>query len=250
MRHRLSQWALVALASVAFVVLPQLAMAAALPKPTAEFFVNDFAGVLDSQTRADIVAQGKALEAATSAQVIVVTVSSLGGRAVEDYSLELARSWGVGQKGKDNGAVLLVAIGEHKARIEVGYGLEGALPDGKTGRIQDEFLIPRLKAGDYSGGVGSTYRAMLAEVYQEYGKPMPQVIADSQATQQEPTAEVPPWVVIVGVIIFLMLIRRYPLLAALLFRGWRGGGGRGGGGGGGSSGGGGGFGGGGSSRGW
>jgi len=91
--------------------------------------VVDEANLLDAAARADLEAKLAALEAKTSDQFVVVTVRSLGGRAIEDYGYRLGRSWGIGQKDKNNGVLLIVAPNERKVRIEVGYGLEGALPD-------------------------------------------------------------------------------------------------------------------------
>lgn len=142
--------------------------ASAIPSPM-DNYVNDFAGVLSSQTERKVRSLGQELENKTGAEVTVVIIDSLGGIPVEDYSNQLFREWGIGQKGKDNGVLLLIALNDRKSRIEVGYGLEGRLPDGKTGRIQDEYLIPFLKENDYDSGVVNTYYALANEVAEEYG---------------------------------------------------------------------------------
>lgn len=227
-----------------------------IPKPTAAFYVNDFADMLSEGLERDIRLWGETARVDTKAQVVVVTISSLKGRPLEEYALELARAWGVGDKEKDSGIVLLVAKEERKARIEVGYGLEGAIPDGKAGRILDEQLIPSFKEGRFDEGIGLAYKSILAEVYTEYGSgDVPEDFADSRLSEAAPqtsgieaseTAKAFGFFIVVILLIFLRI--KYPrFFKSVILSGWRGGGGKGGGG---NSGGGGGFGGGGSSRGW
>ncbi|MCD6551548.1 YgcG family protein [Thermotoga sp.] len=139
------------------------------PKPTSHKYVNDYVGVLDSETVGKIVSVGKELEEKTTAQVVVVIVPSLSGFTVEEYANCLFREWGIGQKEKNNGVLLLVAMNDRKLRIEVGYGLEGAIPDGKAGRILDEYVIPYFKEGEYDKGVYYGYLAIAKEVAKEYG---------------------------------------------------------------------------------
>jgi uncharacterized protein len=92
-------------------------------------------------------------EAKTGNQVVVATVASLDGRAIEDYGVALGRAWGIGQKGQNNGAILLVAPNEREVRIEVGYGLEGELTDAVSKLIIEGSILPRFKAGDMPGGI-------------------------------------------------------------------------------------------------
>ncbi len=107
-------------------------------------------------------------EKTDSTQIVVLTVPSLEGEPLEDYSIQVAQAWGIGQKGKDNGALLLIAKKEHKIRIEVGYGLEGRLTDLISGRIVDNVIEPRFKAGDFDGGVVAGVAAMAQAVRGEY----------------------------------------------------------------------------------
>ena len=109
--------------------------AAVIPKPKDNFFVNDFADVISAADEQKMQAQGEALYKKCGAQVVVATVKTLDGSDIESYSLEMARSWKIGSDENDDGILLLLAVEERKVRIEVGYGLEGALPDSKTGRI-------------------------------------------------------------------------------------------------------------------
>ena len=139
------------------------------PSPTNEFFVNDFAEVIDSEAEQEIMNLGVDLYNKTDAQVVVVTVQSIGSKEVEEYALELGREWGVGSAEKNNGVVILLAVEERQVTIQVGYGLEGCLPDGKTGRILDDYAIPYLADNDFSNGLCEAYKAVCAVVYDEYG---------------------------------------------------------------------------------
>lgn len=145
------------------------ASAAALPKPTTDFFVNDFANVISNADEKKMQQQGEALYKACGAQVVVVTVKSLDGEDLEDYSLELARSWGIGSKNENDGVLLLLSVDDRQVRIEVGYGLEGALPDSKTGRILDIYGVPSFKEDDFSKGLASVYNSLINEVSIEKG---------------------------------------------------------------------------------
>ena len=116
-------------------------------------FVNDYADLLSSQTRAELEGQLTQLQKDTTAEVAVVIVKSLEGDSIEDYAVRLFEKWGIGKKGKDNGVLFLVALDDHKMRIEVGYGLEPLITDGRAGRIRDEDVIPLFKKNDYEGGI-------------------------------------------------------------------------------------------------
>ena len=109
---------------------------------------------MTAQSRSDIESKLKALEDKSGIQLVVATVKSLQGRDIESYANELFRFWKIGQAQKNNGVLLLVAPAEHKVRIEVGYGLEGTLTDALSSVIISSAVIPRFKAGDFSGGIG------------------------------------------------------------------------------------------------
>ena len=127
------------------------AVAQTLPKPSGR--VTDLANVIDAGTEADIVARLDQLERQTSSEVAVVTVPSLDDVPVDDYAVRLFKEWGIGQAKQDNGVLVLVAPNEREMRIEVGYGLEGILPDGLAGQIIREQFIPRFRDNDYNGGI-------------------------------------------------------------------------------------------------
>ncbi len=157
---------------VTFILLISLSVsviAIDLPKPTNNFFVNDFADVIDDETENELQAIGASLYNQTTAQVVVVTVDSLDGYDVSEYALTLGREWGVGSEENDNGVVLLLSVDDRQVTIQVGYGLEGCLPDGKTGRILDTYAIPYLSNDDFSTGLYEAYKAIVAVVCEEYG---------------------------------------------------------------------------------
>jgi len=116
-------------------------------------YVNDFAGILSSDTKKTLETKLSSLDASTSAQLSVVTIKSLDGDTIENYAEKLFKEWGIGQKGKDNGVLLLVAVDDHKLRIEVGYGLEGALTDAESSNIIRNTITPEFKKGDYNKGI-------------------------------------------------------------------------------------------------
>src|SRR5579863_1648111 len=115
-------------------------------------YVNDFAGVLSAQVKDKLTALCAEVDRKAAAQIAIVTVSSLEGEPVEQFSLDLATAWGIGPKQKDRGILILVAPNDHKYRIEVGYGLEAILPDGKVGGFGRE-AVPFFRQNDYSGAV-------------------------------------------------------------------------------------------------
>ena len=145
------------------------------PSATPEFFVNDFAGVLSRDTKENIIRIGKSLEELTTAQVAVVTVDTLDGQDIDSYANGLFRQWGIGQKDKNNGVLILNAVKDRMLRIEVGYGLEGALTDIETAKIRKEYMNPYLSQGDYNSGLLSGYIAVVNEVAEEYGVSMDEI---------------------------------------------------------------------------
>lgn len=139
------------------------------PAATEEFFVNDFADILSNEAETEILSRAAALYDATTAQVVTVTIESLDGREPYEYALELGREWGVGSEEENNGVVILLSENDREIYIAVGYGLEGALPDSKTGRIIDLYGLEYLKQDDFSNGLNSINKAVINEVYLEYG---------------------------------------------------------------------------------
>lgn len=140
-----------------------------LPEPTSRFFVNDFANVIDDEVEDELQSIGASLYNQTTAQVVVVTVDSLDGYDVSEYALELGREWGVGSEESDNGVILLLSVNDRQVTIQVGYGLEGCLPDGKTGRVLDQYGVPHFTYDDFSTGLADTYKVLVSTVCEEYG---------------------------------------------------------------------------------
>ena len=115
-------------------------------------YVNDFAGVLSEASKERLSALCLEVDQKAHAQIAVVTVKSLDGQPVEDFTIDLATKWGVGPKQSASGAMILFAVSDHASRIEVGYGLEGILPDGKVGSFLRE-AVPQLRQNDYDGAL-------------------------------------------------------------------------------------------------
>jgi len=256
---------LVALAAALFVLALGLMAAPASAAPTFPPLtgrVVDDAHVLSPATAADLTAKLADLEAKTGRQLVVVTLPSLQGYEIEDYGYQLGRAWGIGQKGKDNGVLFIVAPNEHKVRIEVGYGLEPILTDALSSVILQTQVLPRFRAGDVQGGVVAGTDAIIAQLSAD---PTAAAANVQQATQAAQPHGVPFGAIIVLIILFLVfsgLFRSHMgggmgwLLPMMILGsgsrggGWGGGDGGGSFGGGGFSGGGGSFGGGGASGGW
>ncbi|MBV8972528.1 MAG: TPM domain-containing protein, partial [Sphingomonadaceae bacterium] len=126
--------------------------------------VVDAAHVLPPAMVADLTAKLAALETATGTQLVVATIPALGDEPIEDYGYRLGRAWGIGQKGRNTGAILIVAPNDRKVRIEVGYGLEPVLTDALTSVIIQEKILPAFKAGDLPGGIAVGTDALIAQL--------------------------------------------------------------------------------------
>jgi len=153
--------------ALAFCFLPCLS-AQRLPAPSG--FVNDFAKVMKAQDAEAVESLAAAVKEKTGAELALVTVNSYAPYAtIGEYSIALAEAWGVGERNKDNGVILVLAMGEREVRIEVGYGLEGAIPDSVAGRILDTVVIPAFQNDDFSGGLREGCRSIAAYVVKEKG---------------------------------------------------------------------------------
>ena len=158
---------LLAAAACAALALPS----AALDVPFLSGRVNDEARLLDAASTQELDATLKAYEAKSGRQIVVLTINSLEGDALEDYAIKVARAWKLGRKGQNDGILILVAKDDHKARIEVGYGLEGTLPDALAGRIIRDEMVPRFRRGDYPGGIKGAVGAVIAVLDGSYSAP-------------------------------------------------------------------------------
>lgn len=225
------------------------------PKPTAAagIYVQDYAQVLSAEDKRRLLSIGQELDDKTTAQLAVVTVKTLDGQPIEDYALSILREWGIGSKEKNNGALIVVAVQDRRSRIEVGYGLEGLLTDGLTGRIQDQAMIPYFRKGNYAAGIVNGYAVTASLIAKDAGVQLTSINSEQIAVPAKTTnntdQEYPFWLkLLIGAGIVLLLIIDNLFLGGVLtqmlffmfLRGRGGGGGRGGfgggsGGGGGSS---------------
>jgi uncharacterized protein len=143
--------------------------------------VNDRAGLLSERDEQELEAALARFEVETTNQIVVVTVESLQGLPIEDYGYQLGRHWGIGQAGKDNGALLIVAPEEREVRIEVGYGLEGELTDARSRTIIETSILPRFRQGDFAAGIKAGVAAMIETLGGSYDPALPQVqVRDSE----------------------------------------------------------------------
>jgi uncharacterized protein len=178
------------LASGAIVLAAVSLAAQTLPKPAGR--ITDLANLIDPATEADLDRRLDALEQKTSSEVAVVTVPSLDRVPIEDYAVRLFKEWGIGQATTDNGVLVLVAPNEREMRIEVGYGLEGILPDGLAGQIIREDFTPRFREDDYNGGIRDGV-ARLIEVVEKQ-----QVLSAEELAKfnESGTGDEPWWILI------------------------------------------------------
>jgi len=148
-----------------FWAYPCLAVAVTPPIPAhPSQYVVDLAGVIAADQEARLNALLRDLEAKTTDQVVVLTINSLEGEPIESFSHQTAVKWGLGKKGKDNGVLITVAVKDRKYRIEVGYGLEGPLPDSLVGSIGRQYLVPHFKKGDFAGGIVAAVTAIINKI--------------------------------------------------------------------------------------
>jgi len=139
-----------------------------LPEPTREFYVNDFAGVISGDTEKNMVQVNLNYEKTKEKpQIVVATVQNLQGLDENKYAVELFEKWEIGNEQYDNGVLVLLSMEERRVKIEVGYGLEGAITDAESGRILDE-SIDYLSAGDYSSGLEYIFYRLAQDVNEEY----------------------------------------------------------------------------------
>jgi len=251
-------WATLMALTILLIALPAMA-APTFPALTGR--VVDNANILSPAVEASLSEKLAGLETASGHQLVVVTLPTLQGLEIEDYGYQLGRAWQIGDKTRDDGALLIVAPTERKVRIEVGYGLEGVMTDALSSVIIQSAIVPKFKAGDMEGGVVAGTDALVQQLSLPDDQAKANVAAASSQAQENRGG--PPIPFIILIVVFWIIVislrgrRRGGLASALpwiilgsLGDGRGGGGGWSGGGGGGFSGGGGSFGGGGSSGGW
>jgi uncharacterized protein len=174
--------------------------------PAPEHYFNDYAGVVPGDVAQRLDAKLRAFDEQTSSQVVVAVFSELPSPSLEDFTVRTAQSWQIGRKKLSNGVVLFVFIKDRKMRLEVGYGLEGALPDAVANQIIRDVMTPRFRQGDYSGGLEAAVDAIMAATRGEY------TAATRPATRVR--SPVSPWLIFI--IIFFVVI---PILQGAFRRG-------------------------------
>jgi uncharacterized protein len=182
-------------------------LAAGLPVPALTGRVNDYGAMISAPAKAEIEAKLQQFEAAESTQIVILTVPSLQGDPIEDFSIRVAEAWKIGHKGTDNGVLLIVSRDDHKVRIEVGYGLEGRLTDLLSGRIVSDEIVPDFKAKQFDAGFNKGVDAIIAAVHGEY-KAKPRAKGDGSKPSM-------PLLFIIMLVIYFI---------SQIFRGHRGGG--------------------------
>ena len=181
-----------------------------LDKLKPQGYISDFARVLDAGSRAQLESYAGRVEQATGVQMAIVTIDSLDGEPIEDVSNSLYRKWGVGKKGKDEGILLLLAIKDHRDRLEIGYGLEPILPDGFDGSVL-RAARPLLRQGAYGQALFAAAEEMGTRIAAAKGVTLDFGVGRSLRRRVRPGAERPsiPWpLVVIGIIFLLFLMRR------------------------------------------
>jgi uncharacterized protein len=214
-RRRLALFAFVAF----LLVLPALA----LDFPALSGRVVDDAGVLDEGTRAALTQKLAEFETKTTDQFVVVTLKSLQGTSIEDLGVELGRHWQIGQRDKNNGVLLIVAPNERRVRIEVGYGLEGALTDAVSRLIIENGITPRFRAGDFAGGITRGVDDIIsvlsgdAEEWKARAARRPDTVSPTDSTRNDSIWPV-IWVVLVVMVVVFICSMLASALCAAIFR--------------------------------
>ena len=207
---------------------PALAQTTQSPLPPPTGYVNDYAGVIDRETKERLETTLTNLDREQQIQFFVVTIDSTNGRDIFDYSLAVARGWGIGSKDTSKpGLLLLVAIADRKFQDQTSRHLEGDLPDGLTGQIKRERLVPALRAGQYGKGISDTINAYITEVAAKRGFSTDKIFAAGvipppRRTNRRTNTCLTP-LIILGVAAFIVFV-----LFRIGGRGGRGGGGGGG----------------------
>ncbi|MFJ8101464.1 TPM domain-containing protein [Lysinibacillus sp. NPDC096212] len=190
-----------AIVSVMFILSIRMADAA-MPTPMKNTYIHDFANVLSTSVKEELNRYSEQLDKGTGAEIMVVTVDTINGEEPKMYATKMIRSWGIGDAQKNNGVLILATFGQGDGNndvvIAVGQGLEGALPDGKLGRILDTAFYPDARAGDINKAFKATYAEVFQTVAQEYNW-------DGEVPANTADEEMPTWMIILIVIIVLII---------------------------------------------
>ncbi|NMB28961.1 MAG: TPM domain-containing protein [Clostridiaceae bacterium] len=203
---------LLLLTAVLLVLLP-LCMAFQVPRNPGDDFAFDSTATLSEGTRHTIRETNRQI-ASTGAQVVVAMIPTLGDDSIEEAALDIFRTWGIGSRDKDNGILLLIAKEDRKLRIEVGYGLEGAIPDSTADRIIRNIIAPRFREDDFDGGVLDGFNAIMTLIAEEYGLEIsaegyvPQELPDNGGSQSSDDDMFHTLMVIVVIFVVLAILSR------------------------------------------
>lgn len=219
MKHACRRFRLIGLALLSLFWLTAPAHSQQFPRPVG--YVNDFAGVIPAGIAAQINTLCTELEQKTGAELVIVTVHSIGDEDYVDYAVRLFENWGIGKRGRDNGVLIFVTVRERKARIEVGYGLEGILPDITAGRIFREYMAPELRRNDYGAGLLAGAAAIAGVIAEEAGVELTGAIKPRPREKGGDEGLSLPGLIILFVI--LLILARTGLLGPLLLSGGLGG---------------------------
>ncbi len=174
-----------------------------VPNPPKNGYVLDQTQTLTKEEIQSMNRMGLEVQKKTKAQIAVLLIPTLDGEDVSDYANRVFRAWGIGDKEKNNGVLFLIALKDKQMRIEVGYGLEGAINDGKAGEILDQYAIPYFQKGKFGLGVMETYKVLVGEVSKEYGVS----IDGSQTYTKQDSIELSPLqLLLIGVGILALII--------------------------------------------
>lgn len=168
-------------------------------------YVSDFAGVIDARSRAAIDAYAGSVQQATGAELAFVTIRSLEGEPIEDVANDLFHAWGIGKKGEDNGALVLLAIADRKSRLEVGGGLGGAVPDGMAGLLLDD-MRPALRQNQYGQAFLAAAVRLGSTIAQSKGVRIPEP-AVQYRVPRAPQDNIPWGLILFGIFFLLMVLR-------------------------------------------
>jgi uncharacterized protein len=226
--------AAIAAAVAALSLVATCALAQTLPKLTQP--VNDFAHVIDPDSTRTLDQRIRSLQSATGDAVVVVTVPTFAPYgSIEEYAVRLFEQAGVGQKGKDNGVLIVLAIQERRVKIEVGYGLEEFVTDGFAGETIRQFMLPEFRGGQYGRGLAAGTTRIIQRIAQRRGVTLNDLPAAERPDGERQGGGIPPILIVIGVFILIAILRsilggprnfrRGPPFIGPTWSGWSGGGG-------------------------
>jgi len=193
---------IIQLAIVGIVFVCSIKMAdAAMPKPMKNTYIHDFANAISASVKEELNHYSEQLDKGTGAEIMIVTMDTINGEEPKMYATKMIRSWGIGDAKKNNGVLILATFGQGKGKndvvIAVGQGLEGALPDGKLGRILDKAFYPNASAGDIDKAFKATYAEVFQTVAKEYNW-------NGEMPKNTDDEAMPTWMIILLAIIVLV----------------------------------------------